>query len=83
MKWLGGRESDDVEEGSSSGGGGRGMIFGGGIVGLICFVIYLFTGVNPVQLLNEAQTGQQTQQTNAQAPSGPESQAKRFSTGGI
>lgn len=80
MKWLGGRESDDVEEGSSSGGGGgRGMIFGGGIVGLICFVIYLFTGVNPVQLLNEAQNGQQTQQTNVQAPSGPESQAKRFS----
>ena len=51
MKWFGGRESDDVEEGSS-GGGGRGLAFGGGILGLIGLVIYLFTGVNPSQLLN-------------------------------
>lgn len=34
MQWFGGRESDNVEEGSS-GGGGRGLFFGGGIIGVI------------------------------------------------
>jgi hypothetical protein len=76
MRWFGGRESDDVEEGSSSG-GGRGMLFGGGIVGLIGFLIYIFTGVNPTQLFNQGQTDS-TRQTNTQA-SGPESEAKHFS----
>jgi len=33
MQWFGGKESDDVEEGSSSGGiGGRHFAFGGGIL---------------------------------------------------
>jgi predicted metalloprotease len=77
MRWFGGRESDDVEEGSSSG-GGRGMLFGGGIVGLIGFLIYIFTGVNPTQLFNQGQTDS-TQQTNTQTTSGPESEAKHFS----
>jgi predicted metalloprotease len=77
MKWFGGRESDDVEEGSSSG-GGRGFLFGGGILGLIGFLIYIFTGVNPMQLLNGGQTDQ-PQQTNSQPVSGPESEAKHFS----
>jgi predicted metalloprotease len=49
MQWFGGRESDNVEEGSSSG-GGRGLALGGGIVGIIGFVIYMFTGVNISQL---------------------------------
>jgi hypothetical protein len=51
MQWFGGRESDNVEEGSSRGGGGR-LAFGGGVVGLIGLLIYLFTGVNPSQLLS-------------------------------
>ncbi|HEX3385160.1 MAG TPA: neutral zinc metallopeptidase [Mucilaginibacter sp.] len=76
MRWFGGRESDDVEEGSSSG-GGRGFLFGGGILGLIGFLIYMFTGVNPSQLLNQQQ-GADTQR-NAQQVSGPESRAKKFS----
>ncbi|MCJ8210565.1 zinc metallopeptidase [Mucilaginibacter sp. RS28] len=50
MKWFGGRESDNVEEGSSS--GGRGLAVGGGIVGLIGAIIYMFTGINPAQLIN-------------------------------
>jgi predicted metalloprotease len=76
MRWFGGRESDDVEEGSS-GGGGRGMLVGGGIVGLIGFLIYIFTGVNPAQLFNQMQTD--PTQTNTQPVSGPESEAKHFS----
>ncbi len=50
MQWMGRRESDNAEEGSSSGGGGR-MALGGGVVGIIGLVIYLFTGVNPAQML--------------------------------
>jgi uncharacterized protein len=49
MQWFGGRESDNVEEGSSSG-GGRGLALGGGVVGIIGFLIYMFTGVNISQL---------------------------------
>ena len=77
MKWFGGRESDDVEEGSS--GRGRGFAFGGGIVGLIGLAIYVFTGVNPSQLLNNLGQNDQAQQNNTQSASGPESEAKKFS----
>ncbi|MBW4890207.1 zinc metallopeptidase [Mucilaginibacter sp. HMF5004] len=59
MQWFGGRESNNVEQGSSS--GGRGLALGGGIVGIIGFVIYLFTGVNISQL---GSGGQDSQQVN-------------------
>ena len=78
MKWFGGQESDDVEEGSSSG-GGRGLVFGGGIVGIIGLLIYIFTGVNPSQLLNNISQNNAAQQTNTQQVSGPETEAKKFS----
>jgi predicted metalloprotease len=64
MQWMGRRESSNAEEGSS-GGGGR-MALGGGIVGIIGFVIYMFTGVNPTEML-QGQTdgsGQGTEQVN-------------------
>ncbi len=67
MRWLGRDESNDVEDGGS-GGGGRGLGIGGGIIGIVGFVIYLFTGYNPTQLLNQTQLGNQ-QQTTQQAPS--------------
>ena len=76
MQWSSGKESDDVEEGSSSGGfGGRHIAFGGGILGLIGFIIYLFTGVNPSQLLNTA--GQDnSQQVNTQVNGNENTQTK-------
>ncbi|GAB3923066.1 KPN_02809 family neutral zinc metallopeptidase [Mucilaginibacter myungsuensis] len=61
MKWFGGRESNNVEQGS--GGGGRGLAFGGGIIGLIGAVIYMFTGINPAELLNGSGQPDQSQQT--------------------
>lgn len=61
MQWFGGKESDNVEEGSSSG-GGRGFALGGGVVGVIGLVIYLFTGVNPAALLGGGQQGNNMQQ---------------------
>ena len=76
MKWFGGRESDNVEEGSSSG-GGRGFILGGGIIGFIGLLIYLFTGVNPAQLLN-GQGGADSAQQNTHVTSGPEGNQKKF-----
>ncbi|HEY4323197.1 MAG TPA: neutral zinc metallopeptidase [Mucilaginibacter sp.] len=78
MQWFGGRESNNVEEGSSRGGGSR-LAFGGGVVGFIGLLIYLFTGVNPAQLLsggsNDATT---TQQNTRVTNSGPEGSEKRF-----
>ena len=61
MQWFGGKESDNVEEGSSSG-GGRSFAVGGGVVGVIGLVIYLFTGINPAALLNSGQRGNNVQQ---------------------
>src|SRR5687767_14352685 len=52
MKWFGGKETSDYEE--SSGRGGRGMLAGGGIIGLIGAAIYFFTGIDPSQILNQS-----------------------------
>jgi uncharacterized protein len=71
MKWFGGRESSDVETGSSS---GRGLLAGGGILGLIGAVIYMFTGVDPSQLLN---VNQNSEQINTQ-PGSSQSREEQF-----
>jgi len=49
MRWLGREGSSNAEEGSSSGGGR--MALGGGVLGIIGVIIYMFTGVNPTELL--------------------------------
>lgn len=56
MQWMGRRESSNAEQGSS-GGGGR-MALGGGVLGIIGFVIYMFTGVNPTEMLQGGNNGQ-------------------------
>ncbi|MBO0948222.1 KPN_02809 family neutral zinc metallopeptidase [Fibrella forsythiae] len=67
MRWLGGRESDNVED--RRGGGGGGMVVGGGIgTVVIALVIYLLGG-DPSQILNSGGDGQAVSQ---QAPSGPQ-----------
>lgn len=77
MKWFGGTESNDVEEGSG-GGGGNGLLFGGGIIGLIAAVFYFFTGINPSQLLNMNQARDSSQQINTRPGAGTESRNKQF-----
>jgi predicted metalloprotease len=77
MQWFGGRESDNVEEGSSSG-GGNGLFFGGGIIGFIALLVYLFTGVNPAKLFNGSGSDS-TQQQSTQVNNGPEGYQKKFS----
>jgi predicted metalloprotease len=78
MQWFGRGESDNVEDQRGSG-GGRGIAIGGGIVGLIGAIIYMFTGINPAQLLNQNGDGQQ-QQTEQQSkdPNAPEDNGKKF-----
>lgn len=71
MKWFGGRESSDVETGSSS---GRGLLAGGGILGLIGAAIYMFTGIDPSQLLN---VNQSSEQINTQ-PGSSQSREQQF-----
>ena len=77
MQWFGGGESDNVEEGSS-GGGGRGFIFGGGIIGFIGLLIYLFTGINPSQLLSGGQNNGNSAQQNTRVSNSPEGDQKKF-----
>ncbi len=72
MKWFGGKESSDVETGSSS---GRGLMFGGGALGLIGALIYMFTGIDPSQLLNVNQNN--SEQINTQ-PGSSQSQEEKF-----
>jgi hypothetical protein len=79
MQWFGGRESDNVEQGSSSG-GGRGLAFGGGIIGLIGFVIYLFTGINPGQLFNSGQPDQSQQQQQTEKLGSSKTREERFAS---
>jgi len=56
MQWMGRRESSNAEQGSSSGGGR--MALGGGVLGIIGFVIYMFTGVNPTEMFQGGNNGQ-------------------------
>jgi uncharacterized protein len=58
MKWLGGRESDNVEFGSGGGGWGGGRLLGGGLgAGVIGLIIYLLTGQDPNQQVLPRQSG--------------------------
>ncbi len=70
MRWLGGRESDNVED-RRSGGGGRGLVVGGGIGTIVIAIIVTLLGGDPPDLLSSSQ--QQTQSpTMPGARSGPQ-----------
>jgi uncharacterized protein len=66
MRWLGGRESDNVDDRRGSGGG---MIVGGGIGTLVIALVVYLLGGDPSQLL---QNNANQQQTTASAPDGPQ-----------
>jgi predicted metalloprotease len=78
MQWFGRGESDNVEDKRGSGGGGRGLFLGGGILGLIGAAIYIFTGINPSQLLNQVSSGNPQAQQQAHDPNAPEDNGKKF-----
>jgi predicted metalloprotease len=66
MRWLGQRESDNVED--RRGGGGGGLLVGGGIGTVVIAVIVMLLGGDPSEILNQSSPSQQA----AQAPSGPQ-----------
>jgi len=56
MQWLGRRGSDNVEDRRGMSGGG--IAAGGGVIGIIVYLIYTFVGggeINPAQLIPSAQ----------------------------
>ena len=67
MRWLGGRESDNVED--RRGGGGGGMAVGGGIGTVVIAIVIYLLGGDPSQILNQNGGGQTTAQ---RAPAGPQ-----------
>lgn len=75
MQWFGGRESGNVEDGNGRGGGGRGLMFGGGIAGVIGLLFYIFTGTDPV---STGQNGGNTSQQDRTETYGPKSMQRRF-----
>ncbi len=75
MKWLGRRESDNVEDRRGISGGN--IAAGGGIIGIIAIVITLLTGHDPTQLLNALQQNQGSQ-TTAAAPDPAQDEMAKF-----
>jgi len=71
MKWLGRRESGNMEDRRSISGGK--VAIGGGAIGLIILLINAFMGGDSSQLLNEVQ--QQMQQSGNQTEAAPLSKA--------
>ncbi|GAB4055933.1 KPN_02809 family neutral zinc metallopeptidase [Spirosoma litoris] len=66
MRWLGGRESDNVDDRRGSGGGG--LVVGGGIGTVVIAVIVMLLGGDPSEVLNQRSANQAT----SQAPSDPQ-----------
>lgn len=66
MRWLGNKESENVDD--RRGGGGKGLAMGGGIGTIIIALIYLFMGGDPSQVANQLQNAIPSQHNNASAP---------------
>ena len=72
MKWIGRRQSDNVDDRRGMSGGGK-TIIGGGVIGIIILLLNVFGGENGQMIGNilEQTQGQQTEQT-ASRPLTPE-----------
>ena len=68
MRWIGGRESENVEDRRGSGGGG--LIVGGGIGTVVVALIYMLLGGDPSQILNQDDGSSST--ATSQAPTSPQ-----------
>ncbi len=67
MRWLGGRESDNIDDRRGSSGGG--MLVGGGIGTVVVAIIVMLLGGDPSEILNQSAP---TQASSQQAPAGPQ-----------
>lgn len=70
MRWLGGRESGNVEDRRSGGGGG--LLVGGGIGSIVIAVIVALLGGDPSDLLSSQQTTQSPTMPGVQQNTGPQ-----------
>ncbi len=78
MRWLGGRESENVED-RRGGGGGRGLAIGGGIGSVVIAVIVFLLGGDPSQVLNQAGPDESQTMPGAQANGPqPDDEAAKF-----
>lgn len=71
MRWLGGRESENVED-RRGGGGGRGLAIGGGIGSVVIAVIVFLLGGDPSQVLNQASSSDESQTMPGAQANGPQ-----------
>lgn len=79
MRWLGGRESGNVEDRRGSGGGG--LVVGGGIGTVVVALIYMLLGGDPSEVLNgQTSADRPTSRAQSSAPAGPQAddQAAQF-----
>jgi len=72
MKWMGRRESSNVDDRRGFSGGG--LAAGGGVIGLIIYLIYSFLGGDPGQL--PQQVPQQTSQLSSEQQAADDERAK-------
>lgn len=79
MKWIGRRQSDNVDDRRGMSGGGK-TIIGGGIVGIIILLINAFGGENAQMLtpILEQFNNQQTEQTDARPLTAAEEKEGQF-----
>ena len=75
MRWIGGRESENVEDRRSGGGGG--MVVGGGIGTLVIAVVVYLLGGDPSQILSSGGQEQVATQQTSQGPQ-PDDEAAKF-----
>jgi predicted metalloprotease len=66
MRWLGGRESDNVDDRRGSGGGG--LLVGGGIGSVVIAVIVMLLGGDPSEILNQ----RSAEPATSQGPASPQ-----------
>jgi uncharacterized protein len=66
MRWLGNRESNNIED--RRGSGGSGIAIGGGIGGIIIAVLYIMLGGNPGDVVNQVVQPKQPQEQTHQSP---------------
>lgn len=80
MKWIGRRQSENVEDRRGMSGGGK-IAAGGGVIGIIILLLQVFGGENAQMLtpvLQQIQEGQQTEQTETRSLSAQEQKEGEF-----
>ena len=76
MRWVGRRQSANVED--RRGMGARGVAAGGGAVGIVVVILALLFGFNPADVLNPAQQGASTGSVDTSTFIPREEQLKQF-----